>query len=146
MPEPFQFSLWHAVPARPALTSLPFGVLVAQEQRPDPVSAALGITPSDHDKFFSVQGFSSPTDRFGAPPFQRKSPARPGLRASAGAGLTFLASSGPRHHHIDVRATAFRADKPLAPIGHSRLGAVSGGRLGRIGLDLMLTVRASSRT
>jgi len=60
--------------------------------------------------------------------------------------LPLLASSGPRHHHIDVRATAFRADKPLAPIGHSRLGAVSGGRLGRIGLDLMLTVRASSRT
>src|SRR5215467_9434519 len=36
--------------------SLPSGV-VAQEQRPDAMSAALGITPSDHHKLYPVEAF-----------------------------------------------------------------------------------------
>ena len=62
-------------------------------------------------------------------------------------GRTFSASFGyssPRtgEHEIDAPAAALRAFEPLDPIDHRQLGAVAGGVLGRVGLNLVLAIAA----
>jgi hypothetical protein len=53
-----------------------------------------------------------------------------------------LSLLGSAYDHIDLTAAAFRADQPLAPIGHGRFGTVPLSHLGRVGLDLMLAFPA----
>jgi len=58
--------------------------------------------------------------------------AHPRVRA-----LLVLPPLGPRHHHVNVAATAPGADEPLSPLGNGGLGPVLLGQLGGIGLDLV---------
>jgi hypothetical protein len=40
-------------------------------------------------------------------------------------------------HHVDLPTAALRTHQPLAPIEHGRFGAVPGGHLDGVGLDLV---------
>ena len=55
LPQALQLGDWHtgADPAR--IDEFAFRCVVAEKQRPDAMSTAFGITPSDNDKFLSVE-------------------------------------------------------------------------------------------
>jgi hypothetical protein len=55
LPQAFQFDDGHTCAGSSCIDKLALRCVVAQEQRPDPMSAALGVTPSDDDKFLPVE-------------------------------------------------------------------------------------------
>jgi len=57
LPQPLQLGLGQAGPGSACIDELARWCVVAEQQRPDAMSAALGITPSDDDKFLPVEAF-----------------------------------------------------------------------------------------
>jgi hypothetical protein len=72
---------------------------------------------------FGVTGVTTPAERL--------------MRSGVG---DFTSPSAPLrsgHHHVNLAATAFGTDQPVALIGHGSFGVVPSGHLGGVGLDLM---------
>ena len=57
MPQALQFGLGRAGAGAARIEELALRCVVAEQQRADPMSTALGIAPSDDDKLFPVQAF-----------------------------------------------------------------------------------------
>src|SRR5689334_28776 len=55
LPEPLQPGLGQVGPGSACIDELALWCVVAEQQRPDPMSTALGIAPSDDDKFLPVE-------------------------------------------------------------------------------------------
>jgi hypothetical protein len=55
LPQAFQFDDGHTCAGSSCIDKLALRCVVAEQQRPDPMSAALRVTPSDDDKFLPVE-------------------------------------------------------------------------------------------